>query len=177
MFLAKCFCSQLNLRVLVIESGICKMPLSPVAKLRSKLSAGLFCCRCKRLVASCILSPPVTGSPLVVSNGCLQWRRNSLLRSALGLSAGDWWGGQVSAMTGRNPAEKNDWQKDGERRRKGETKTGWLMRDGEKGKRMKTGIRWEGRELYMKQKLNLNGRRRLRLFWTYRVLVKSRKGF
>ena len=48
----------------------------------------------KHLMAS--YSPPTSPPPLchlVVSNGCLHGKRNSLLRSARLLSAGDWWRG------------------------------------------------------------------------------------
>jgi len=54
-----------------------------------------------------LMSSPASLS--VVSNGCLQWKRNCFLRSALLLSAGDWCREkQASAVTGRVPAEKND---------------------------------------------------------------------
>lgn len=64
------------------------MPFSPVAELRSKLSVGLFWWRFKQLVSSYILSSPLTASLLVVSNGCLQGRRNCFLRLALGKRVG-----------------------------------------------------------------------------------------
>lgn len=131
-----------------------------VGDLRSKLSQGFFILKETPCGILHTLPPTHTDthsplSPSVVSNGCLQEGRNSLLRSVLLSDLVE--GKQMSVVTGRSPAEK----KLSETNRK----------TGRGGGRERAAVTWtesetggEAREeiTYVKQKFNLNGECSLR---------------
>lgn len=118
---------QPMLRVFVIKDDCCMKLCPPVVELRSKICGWL-----QQLPPASHHYVCLSRSLSGVGNRCLHGRRNSLLRSALLLSAGDWWRGnkcrlwQEETCRGKWQTLKGRKTEEGvrERERVGERQTG-----------------------------------------------------